>query len=120
MMRLPPLVASTKRMRSSYRTCSSTCRSSAVRLPRVFSWSSPRISIICAAPSRFTSARSPDSGSGMSPKWIAAQLVRLVEIMATLRGPGGCPWDREQTIDTLKPFELEDAYEVLEAIDHHD
>jgi len=50
----------------------------------------------------------------------AAELTRLVEIMATLRGPGGCPWDREQTIDTLKPFVLEETYEVLEAIDHHD
>src|SRR5207247_7990836 len=45
---------------------------------------------------------------------------RLVEIMATLRGPEGCPWDREQTIDTLKPFVLEETYEVLEAIDRHD
>src|SRR5258708_1530664 len=45
---------------------------------------------------------------------------RLIEIMATLRGPGGCPWDREQTIDTLKPFVLEETYEVLEAIDRHD
>src|SRR5207249_6253199 len=45
---------------------------------------------------------------------------RLVEIMATLRGPDGCPWDREQTIDTLKPFVLEETYEVLEAIDRHD
>ena len=44
----------------------------------------------------------------------AAEFVRLVEIMATLRGPGGCPWDREQTIDTLKPFVLEETYEVLE------
>src|SRR5712691_3662911 len=50
----------------------------------------------------------------------AAQMTRLVEIMATLRGPEGCPWDREQTIDTLKPFVLEEAYEVVEAIDHHD
>lgn len=40
--------------------------------------------------------------------------------MATLRGPEGCPWDREQTIDTLKPFVLEETYEVLEAIDAHD
>jgi MazG family protein len=40
--------------------------------------------------------------------------------MATLRGPEGCPWDREQTIDTLKPFVLEETYEVLEAIDRHD
>src|SRR5262245_18111810 len=50
----------------------------------------------------------------------AAEFFRLVEIMATLRGPGGCPWDREQTIDTLKPFVLEETYEVLEAIDRHD
>jgi len=45
---------------------------------------------------------------------------RLVEIMETLRGPDGCPWDREQTIDTLKPFVLEETYEVIEAIDAHD
>jgi MazG family protein len=50
----------------------------------------------------------------------AAEFTRLVEIMATLRGPDGCPWDREQTIDTLKPFVLEETYEVLHAIDHHD
>src|SRR5438034_6425508 len=48
------------------------------------------------------------------------EFTRLVEIMATLRGPDGCPWDREQTIDTLKPFVLEETYEVLEAIDRHD
>jgi MazG family protein len=45
---------------------------------------------------------------------------RLVEIMATLRGPDGCPWDREQTIDSLKPFVLEETYEVIAAIDAHD
>src|SRR5499427_6624654 len=50
----------------------------------------------------------------------AAEFVRLVDIMATLRGPDGCPWDREQTIDTLKPFVLEETYEVLEAIDRGD
>jgi MazG family protein len=50
----------------------------------------------------------------------AREFTRLIEIMATLRGPGGCPWDREQTIDTLKPFVLEETYEVLEAIDGHD
>ena len=42
---------------------------------------------------------------------------RLVEIMARLRAPDGCPWDREQTHATLKPFLLEEAYELLEAID---
>jgi MazG family protein len=50
----------------------------------------------------------------------AEEFIRLVEIMATLRGPDGCPWDREQTIDTLKPFVLEETYEVIEAIDAHD
>ncbi len=50
----------------------------------------------------------------------AAEFTRLLEIVATLRGPDGCPWDREQTIDTLKPFVLEETYEVLRAIDHHD
>lgn len=48
------------------------------------------------------------------------EFTRLVEIMATLRSPLGCPWDREQTIDSLKPFVLEETYEVLEAIDRHD
>jgi tetrapyrrole methylase family protein / MazG family protein len=42
---------------------------------------------------------------------------RLVEIMATLRGPQGCPWDREQTRESLKAFLIEEAYEVLEALD---
>ena len=50
----------------------------------------------------------------------AGEFTRLDEIMATLRGPDGCPWDREQTIDSLKPFVLEETYEVLEAIDAHD
>src|SRR6202165_5959458 len=43
---------------------------------------------------------------------------RAVQIMARLRAPGGCPWDREQTFDTIKPFTLEETYEVLEAIDN--
>src|ERR1700759_4977387 len=50
----------------------------------------------------------------------AREFTRLVDIMATLRAPDGCPWDREQTIDSLKPFVLEETYEVLEAIDAHD
>src|SRR6266508_866654 len=54
------------------------------------------------------------------PARAAAEFTRLVDIMATLRGPDGCPWDRGQTIDTLKPFVLEETYEVLEAIDRHD
>jgi MazG family protein len=45
---------------------------------------------------------------------------KLVEIMGRLRAPGGCPWDREQTFDTIKPFTLEETYEVLDAIDRRD
>ncbi|HJT90065.1 MAG TPA: nucleoside triphosphate pyrophosphohydrolase [Bryobacteraceae bacterium] len=45
---------------------------------------------------------------------------KLVELMARLRAPGGCPWDREQTFDTIKPYTLEETYEVLDAIDRRD
>jgi len=42
---------------------------------------------------------------------------QLVGIMARLRAPGGCPWDREQNFDTIKPYLIEETYEVLDAID---
>jgi MazG family protein len=45
---------------------------------------------------------------------------RAVQIMERLRAPGGCPWDREQTFDTIKPYTLEETYEVLDAIDNRD
>jgi MazG family protein len=45
---------------------------------------------------------------------------KLVETMARLRAPGGCPWDREQTFDSIKPYTLEETYEVLDAIDRRD
>ena len=45
---------------------------------------------------------------------------RAVQIMARLRASDGCPWDREQTFDTIKPYTLEETYEVLEAIDNRD
>ena len=45
---------------------------------------------------------------------------RAVNIMERLRAPGGCPWDREQTFDSIKPYTLEETYEVLEAIDNRD
>ncbi|HSN90820.1 MAG TPA: nucleoside triphosphate pyrophosphohydrolase [Anaeromyxobacteraceae bacterium] len=47
-------------------------------------------------------------------------IERLLGIMSRLRGPGGCPWDREQTLRTLRPYVLEETYEVLEAIDAGD
>lgn len=46
--------------------------------------------------------------------------TRLVDIMSRLRAPGGCPWDREQTPDTLRQYVLEEACEVLDAIDDGD
>ncbi len=49
-----------------------------------------------------------------------AKFERLLEIMARLRSPNGCPWDREQTFDTIKPYLLEETYEVLDAIDARD
>jgi MazG family protein len=53
-----------------------------------------------------------------APKLSAAEgFARLVEIMARLRSPQGCPWDREQNFDTIKPYLLEETYEVLDAID---
>jgi len=45
---------------------------------------------------------------------------RAVNIMARLRAPGGCPWDREQTFDSIKPYTLEETYEVFEAIENRD
>ncbi len=45
---------------------------------------------------------------------------RALSIMARLRAPGGCPWDREQNFDSIKPYTLEETYEVLEAIDNRD
>jgi MazG family protein len=45
---------------------------------------------------------------------------QLVGLMARLRGVNGCPWDREQTFDTIKPYTLEETYEVLDAIDRRE
>ena len=49
-----------------------------------------------------------------------ASLTRLVDIMDRLLAPGGCPWDREQTLDTLRPFLVEETYEVLDALSRGD
>jgi MazG family protein len=54
------------------------------------------------------------------PSTTGEKFERLVGIMARLRAPGGCPWDREQNFDTIKPYLLEEAYEVFDAIDQRD
>lgn len=51
---------------------------------------------------------------------IGEKFEELVKIMEKLRGPEGCDWDRQQTHDTLKPYLIEEAYELLDAIDRHD
>ncbi|MFT5496241.1 MAG: MazG family protein, partial [Kiritimatiellia bacterium] len=51
---------------------------------------------------------------------MTAPIDRLLDIMATLRSEQGCPWDREQNLTTLKPYLIEEAYEVLDAIDRGD
>jgi len=50
----------------------------------------------------------------------AEAFARLIAIMARLRGPGGCPWDREQSHASIKPYLIEEAYEVVEAIERAD
>ena len=54
----------------------------------------------------------------MSHKENSQSFIRLLKIMEKLRSPRGCPWDAQQTSDSLKPYLLEECYEVLEAIDH--
>jgi tetrapyrrole methylase family protein/MazG family protein len=68
------------------------------------------------------SARSPDTLTAAHGAYVgrraSASLGTLTEVMARLRGPDGCPWDAEQTHESLRVHLLEEAYEVLEAIDH--
>src|SRR5438105_10845597 len=55
-----------------------------------------------------------------SPRTTGEKFEKLVEIMATLRGPNGCPWDKQQDLNSLKPMLVEEVYEVLEAIENDD
>ena len=48
------------------------------------------------------------------------ELREIIDIMDRLRGEGGCPWDRKQTRESLKPYIIEEAYEVIEAIEEND
>ena len=56
----------------------------------------------------------------MSAQTAGEKFQLLVDLMVRLRGPSGCPWDREQNFDTIKPFLLEETYEVMDAIDARD
>jgi len=56
----------------------------------------------------------------MSAQTAGEKFQFLVDLMARLRAPNGCPWDREQTFDTIKPYLLEETYEVMDAVDARD
>jgi MazG family protein len=56
----------------------------------------------------------------MASTTAADAFARLVDLVRVLRSPGGCPWDRAQTLQSLRPFVLEETYEVLDALDHDD
>jgi nucleoside triphosphate diphosphatase len=62
----------------------------------------------------------PASAFESNPSQAAQLFAQSVEIMARLRAPGGCPWDREQTFDTIRKYTLEEAYEVFDAIERRD
>jgi nucleoside triphosphate diphosphatase len=75
-----------------------------------------------------TSTQNPSTNAEISPmREVGSQttsleksFARAVAIMAQLRAPGGCPWDREQTFDSIRRYTLEEAYEVLDAIERKD
>ena len=58
--------------------------------------------------------------SSQNVESVGDKFERLVEIVRRLRAPDGCPWDREQTLSSLRPFLIEEVYEVIEAIDRAD
>lgn len=60
------------------------------------------------------------TGVPPSPNDVAVAFRRLCEVVAKLRSPEGCPWDRQQTLESIKPYTLEETYELLEAIDSGD
>jgi MazG family protein len=65
-----------------------------------------------------TGASAPATASG--PAQSAALFEESVRIMARLRAPGGCPWDREQSFDSIRKYTLEETYEVFDAIERRD
>ena len=51
---------------------------------------------------------------------MSSELIRLKEVMDKLRSPGGCPWDAEQTHQSLLKYLLEESYEFVDAVDEND
>src|SRR5208282_1540689 len=83
--------------------------------------SSPRAGKSSAKPSHRGSRKGADSRSGRRDgKSIGKLFEALVALQARLRAPGGCPWDREQTHESLRTYLVEETYEVLDALDSRD
>jgi len=66
------------------------------------------------------SPSTPPSSIATDPARAGSLFAESATIMARLRAPGGCPWDREQTFDTIRKYTLEEAYEVFDAIERRD
>jgi MazG family protein len=71
-------------------------------------------------PGESSTAETPTSQCKTDPARAAELFKQSAAIMARLRAPGGCPWDREQTFDTIRKYTLEEAYEVFDAIERRD
>jgi MazG family protein len=67
-----------------------------------------------------TSAQASTPHTSTDPERVAALFQQSVTIMARLRAPGGCPWDREQSFDSIRKYTLEETYEVFDAIERRD
>ena len=65
-------------------------------------------------------AKDPTPPTTTDPARAAVLFEQSVAIMARLRAPGGCPWDREQSFDSIRKYTLEEAYEVFDAIERRD
>jgi MazG family protein len=71
-------------------------------------------------PPESSNAEASKPSSATNPAQAAALFEQSVAIMARLRAPGGCPWDREQSFDSIRTYTLEETYEVLDAIERRD
>ena len=71
-------------------------------------------------PQESSSSKPPKTQIATDPARAAALFEQSAAIMARLRAPGGCPWDREQNFDTIRKYTLEETYEVFDAIERRD
>ncbi len=73
--------------------------------------------VVTPASAQATAGREVNAEAGDEPEQGGQALMALIQIVDRLRSPGGCPWDAEQTHRTLAPYLLEEAYELLDAIE---